>query len=117
MRDDCPASFPRHVAQIGPPDTANGRVRATKVGYDFSTNWAIQRCFPVIQGPWHGRWLCVMCDDPAGFSRHVAQIGPPNTANDRSRARKAGYELSTKWAMQRCFPVIQFFLKRYGMTS
>ena len=47
-----------------------------------------------------------MCDDcPASFSRHVVHIGPPRMANGRIRARKAGHDLSTQWARQRCFPV------------
>ena len=62
--------------------------QAQKLGYNF----------PGL-GPGYGRWLCVMCDDPASFSRHVAQIGPPDTANGRIRARKVGYDLSTKWAI------------------
>ena len=35
-----PASFSRHIAYVGPPDTANGRIQARKVGCDLSTKWA-----------------------------------------------------------------------------
>ena len=33
---------------MGPPSTANGRVRAKKVGYDLSTKWAISVFFGQI---------------------------------------------------------------------
>jgi len=47
-----------------------------------------------------GRWLCVMCGHlPASFSRCIAHVGPPDTANGRIQARKVGCDLSTKWAM------------------
>ena len=49
MCDDCPASFSTCVVHIGPPGMANGRIRARKVGYDLSTQWAKQRYFPVKQ--------------------------------------------------------------------
>ena len=52
-------------------------------------------------GPGYGRWLCIICGHfPASFSRYVAQMGHPGTANGRDRARmKVGYDLSTKWAV------------------
>ena len=43
-----PASFSRYVAHVGPPDTANGRIQARKVGYDLSTKWAICQAAYVI---------------------------------------------------------------------
>ena len=63
--------------------------QAQKLGYNF----------PGL-GPGYGRWLCVICGHfPASFSRYVAQMGPPGTANGRDRARKVGYDLSTKSAI------------------
>ena len=65
-----------------------------------SRNWVkLGYNFPGL-GPRYVRWLCVICGhSPASFSRYVAQMGPPGTANGRDLARKVGYDLSTKWAI------------------
>ena len=74
-----------------------GRLPAQKLGYNF----------PGL-GPGYVRWLCVICEPfPASFSRYVAQMGPPGTANGRIWAKKVGYDLSTSYAITPVIPVKQ----------